>query len=220
MANSPEMKTGLLRLSYARDLFTARAIDDSRPDVKKFGCTLIGRKSDTATRQALEKLCLDTIVAEWGPKGVERLKNKTIKTPFFDGEGPEARYKGGPNVGDLHPGMGPDVWFIRVSANPDRPPAIRWKNPNLQETEKYPDGVYSGCWGKAVVNAFTTDHPKGGQRVSLGISMFQKLQEGELLGGAGGGPVDAEKYYETVADEGPAPESTKQGAGAASLFSD
>lgn len=220
MASSVEIKTGLCRASYVRDLFTARAQDEKQPDRKKFGGTLIFKKTDTASRQALEKICVEAITAEWGPKGIEQLKNKIIKSPFFDGEGPQARFQKGEKAGELHPGMGPDIWFVRVSANPDRPPAMRWKDPNRQEVEKFPDGIYSGCYGKGVVNAFTSDHPTGGRRVSLGISMFQKLQEGELLGGAGGGPVDAEKYYETIADDGPAPDATKTGAGAGGLFND
>lgn len=218
MASSQETKVGLCRASYVRDMFTARAQDAKQPDRKKFGGTFIFKKTDTASRKALEAICVEAITAEWGPKGVEHLKNKLIKSPFFDGESSEARYKTGEKAGELHPGMGPDVWFVRVSANPDRPPAMRWKDPNKQEMEKYPDGIYSGCWGKVVLNAFTSNHETGGRRVSLGLVMFQKFEEGELLGGAGGAPVDAEKYYETVADDGPAPDSTKSGAGAAGLF--
>ena len=217
MASSTEIKTGLCRLSYARDLFTARAVDPKKPDYKIFGCTLIFPKSDKVSRAALETLALDTIKAEWGDKGVKWLTDKIIKTPFFAGDGAEARYKSGEKAGELNPGMGPDVWFIRVSAQPDRPPAVRWKDPNRQEVEKFPDGVYSGCYGKAVVNAFTSDHPQGGKRLSFGIAMFQKHSEGELLGGAAGS-IDTDKYYETIADDGPAPDATKEGAGAGGLF--
>lgn len=218
MASSAELKTTLCRLSYARDLFTPRAVNDDSPDKKQFGCTLIWPKSDKAGRAALEALALETIKAEWGDKGVKWLQDKMIKTPFFDGAGPDARYKTGDRAGELNAGMGPDVWFIRVSAQTNRPPAVIWKNPNKQEKEEFPDGVYSGCYGKAVINAFTTDHPKGGKRLSFGIAMFQKLQEGELLGGASGGNVDPAKYYETIADDGPAPASTTSGAGASGLF--
>jgi hypothetical protein len=218
MASSAEIKTTLCRLSYARDLFTARAVNDSQPDKKQFGCTLIFPKSDKTGRAALEALALETIKAEWGDKGIKWLQDKLIKTPFFDGAGPDARYKNGDKAGELNPGMSPDVWFIRVSAQANRPPAVVWKNPNKQEKEEFPDGVYSGCYGKAVVNAFTTDHAQGGKRLSFGIAMFQKMQEGELLGGAGGGPVNPEKWHETIADDGPAPDSTRTGDGAGGLF--
>lgn len=209
MASSKEIKTTLCRLSFADGLFT---IKEGRI---KFGCTLVFPKSDTVGRAALESICMEAIKAEWGDKGVEQLKLKMIKTPFFDGDGVEARIKKGEKAGELYSGMGPDVWFVRVGANPDRPPAVRWKNPNIQETES---NVYSGCYGKGVVNAFTSDHETGGRRVSIGISMFQKTAEGERLGGSG--PIDPEKFYETIEDTGAAPDATKNGGGASSLFGD
>lgn len=214
MTSSAEIKTTMCRLSYARDLFTPRVVNENDTSKKKFGCTLIFQKSDKEGRAALEKLALETIKAEWGDKGVDWLSKKMIKTPFFDGVGPEAHNK---TTGELHGGMGPEVWFVRVSANEDRPPAVIWKNPNKQEKEAFPDGVYSGCYGKAVINAFTSDHPTGGKRVSFGIAMFQKMKEGEFLGGAGGG-IDPTKWAETIADDGPAPASTTSGAGAGGLF--
>lgn len=218
MASSVELKTTLCRLSYARDLFTPRAVNSSQPDKKQFGCTLIWPKSDKVGRAALEALALETIKAEWGEKGIKWLQDKMIKTPFFDGVGPEARYKTGDRAGELNPGMGPDVWFIRVSAQANRPPRVCWKDVDKQEKEAYPDGVYSGCFGKAVLNAFTTNHDQGGKRLSFGIAMFQKLKEGELLGISGGKPIEPGSYYETIADDGPAPASTTSGAGAGGLF--
>jgi hypothetical protein len=46
--------------------------------------------------------------------------------------------------------------------------------------------------------------------------MFQKLQEGERLGGGGG--VDVTQWMETVPDDGAAPDATRSGAGAGGLF--
>ena len=226
MASTTEIKTTLCRLSYARDLFTARLVDEKKPDgKKKYGCTLIFLKSDTAGRAALEGLALDAIKAEWGERGVENLKKKIIKTPFFDGDGAEARYKLGERAGELHPGMGSDVWFIRVSANYAdydeqgkvkkilKPPRVWWTDKEVQVTE---DEAYSGCYGKAIVNAFTSNHPTGGLRVSFGILGFQKLKEGERL--STGGAINVDKWNETITDEGPAP--NVGGGGAASLFGD
>lgn len=223
MASTEAIKTTLCRLSYARDLFTPRLPDEKKPnDPKKYGCTLIFTKGDKEGRGALEALAVEAIKAEWGDKGLENLKKKIIKTPFFDGEGPEARYKTGERAGELHPGMGPDVWFIRVSANDTdkagkkvKPPRVWWKDKDVQETE---ENVYSGCYGKAILNAFTSNHPTGGLRVSFGIAGFQKLKEGERL--STGGPIDTDKWNETIEDDGPAPEATKTGAGAGGLFGD
>ena len=111
--------------------------------------------------------------------------------------------------------MGPDVFFIRPSANKDRPPAVWWKDPNKQEDETT---VYSGCYGKAILNCFAWHNDKSGDGVSFGIQGWQKHSEGERLGGAG--PIDKEKWSETIADEGEAPAETAGGKGAGGLFGD
>ena len=204
-ARSDDFKTPECRLSYARDLFKAREQknDDGSTRVK-YGCTLIFPKS---ALPVLENMVAKVIVDEWGEKGIARAKQGMIKSPFLAGDGKEARNK---TTGELHAGMGPDVFFIRPTANSDRPPQVRYKDPNLQETETT---VYSGCYGKAVVHFYAWHHDKSGDMVGCGISMFQKLRDGEHLGG---GPVEAEKWMESVPDEGPMPETA--GAGAGGLF--
>ena len=199
-----DFKTDECRLSYAFGLFKVQKNSSGR---ETYGCTLIFQKSAMPKLAEQVKAC---IIGEHGEKGLERAKAGLIKSPFLSGDGKEARNK---TTGDLHPGMGPDVFFIRPSANVDRPPAVRWKDPNRQETE---DTVYSGCYGKAVLNCFAWHNDQNGDGVSFGIQMFQKLREGERLGGSGG--VDPDKWMETVADEGPMPDSVKQGDGAAGLF--
>ena len=205
MARSEAFKTPLVRLSYAQSLYKPRAQQEGGK--LKFGCTLI---FDLKERAELEKIVAKVITDEWGPKGLEKAKAGLIKSPFLAGDGKEARNK---TSGELHPGMGADKFFIRVQANEDRPPWVRWKDPNNQETEST---VYSGCYGKAVVNAFAWDNPQNGCGVSFGIEGFQKLQEGERLGGSGG--QDPEKWVETIEDAGEAPAETKSGAGAQGLF--
>ena len=204
MARSADFKTPKCRLSFAQSLFKPRAQEEGK--AKKFGCTLIFPKSD---RPALEAKVAEVIKAEWGDKGIAMAKAGAIKSPFLAGDGKESRNK---QSGDLHPGMGPEVFFIRPSAGEDRPPFVIWKSPNKQETEAT---VYSGCYGKAVVNVFAWHNAQSGNGVSFGIQGFQKLEEGERLGG---GRADPEEYYETIEDAGEAPESTRTGAGAAGLF--
>ena len=204
-ARSADFKTPMCRLSFAQSLFKARAQEEGKP--KKFGCTLIFPKSD---RAALEAEIVKVIREEWGDKGLKMAREGAIKSPFLAGDGKEARNK---QTGELHPGMGSDVFFIRPQANEERPPFVIWKDPNTQETEA---NVYSGCYGKAVVNLFAWTNAQSGNGVSFGLQGFQKLKEGERLGG--GGPADPEKWAETIEDDGPAPESTRTGQGAAGLF--
>lgn len=203
MERSNDFKTPLCRVSFAGSLFKPRA--QQAGGVEKYGCTLIFQKN--VDKSPLENALKGVILAQWGEKGLERAKAGLIKSPFLDGAGKEARNK---STGDLHPGYGEDMFFIRVQSI--RAPIVRWKSENLPATE---EEIYSGCYGKAVLNAFAWTNAQNGDGVSFGIQMFQKLQEGERLGGGGG--IDPTSWMETVADAGPAPESTK-GSGAGGLF--
>lgn len=205
-ARSSDFKTELGRLSYAQTLFKAREPEGG--GTTKYGCTIIFPK---AYRKTLEEIVAAVIKEQWGPSGIERAKKGLIKSPFLAGDGKEAHSK---KTGELHPGLGSDVFFIRPTANEDRPPRIWYRDPNKQETQEV---VYSGCYGKAILTAFAWN-AQSGDGVSFGIHGFQKLQDGERLGGSGG--IDPEKWNETIADEGPVPETAKSGGGAASLFGD
>lgn len=212
-ARSDEFKAPRSRVSYAQDLFTPRdkTDDAGKPTGKQsYGCTLIYEKS--VDRSAMEKAVEDVVMAEWGEKGIERFKKKLIKSPFIDGESKSAHNK----AGELNPGMGPDVFFVRVTANQE--PVVRYKSANIPaKLGNGPDEIKSGDYGFAVLNAYAWNSATGGDGVSFGISYFQKTEAGESLGGTGGG-VDVNKYYEKVADTGAAPEETKSGAGAGGLF--
>ncbi len=199
-ARSEDFKTPPCRLSFAQQLFKARAQDGGKP---KYGCTLIFTKEH---RAALEQQVAKVITDQWGPAGIEKAKNGLIKSPFLAGDGKEARNK---QTGELHPGMGPDVFFIRTQANEDRPPVVRYKDPNIPATA---EEVYSGCYGFAVVNAFAWSNPQNGDGVSFGISYFQKTRDGERIGGSG--QLDPEKWHEKIEDAGDAPDVGGGGAGA------
>lgn len=202
---SEDFKTPMCRLSYAFGLFKARAQEEGKRP--QFGCTLIFPKVGEAM-VILEKAVTEACEQEWPGKWRDMIASEIIRTPFLKGDGKQARNK---ESGELHPGMGPDVFFIRPNANEDRPPLVRFRSPNLQATE---EEAYSGCYGKAVLNAYAWLSPQGGRGISFGIQMFQKLQEGERLGG--GGPISADKWHEKIEDTGPAPQTGSQGAG--SLF--
>lgn len=200
MTRSADFKTPLCRLSYASGLFKPRS---QAGGPEKYSATLIFDKKDMPE---LAKVVKEVITAEWKEKGLDRAKQGLIKSPFLDGASKEARNK---ETGEISPGLGADKFFIRVTANIDRPPAVRWKDPNTQETE---NTVYSGCYGKAVLNCFAWNHPASGDGVSFGISFFQKIAEGEPLGGSG--PINPSQWMEVVADSGPLPETVGEGAGA------
>lgn len=203
---SKEFKTPNATLAFARDLFKPRTQDESK--APRYGCTLIFPKS--ATKAPFEAAIKEALEQEWPGAWQDMLKGGLIKTPFLSGDGKEARHK---ETGKLHPGMGPDVWFIRVQATEDRPPAIRWKSPTIPATRQE---VYSGCQVFAVLSAFTWDNKQNGKGVSFGVVYVQKVGEGTPLS-EGDGPVDPTKYFEKIADEGVAPEAQGDN-GAGGLF--
>jgi len=222
MYRTADFKTPICRVSYAQNLFKARKQGDGPTAKEKFGATLIFPKAAltekilqpqgayAGTLVSLEALVAEAITGEWGDKGLAKAKAGLIKSPFLAGDGKEARNK---ETGELHPGMGSDVFFIRTQANADRPPKVSSSaSAFLAATE---EDVYSGCYGFAVINAFAWSNPQNGDGVSFGISMFFKKSDGDRLGGSGNSNPDA--WTENV-ETSAAPETTKGGAGAGGLF--
>ena len=217
-ARSADFKTPDARLSFAQTLFKARASEQGGKE--KFGCTLIFPKAAMTEKTcktadgkmaSLQDIVAGVIVEQWGEKGLERAKAGLIKSPFLAGDGKEARNK---TTGELHPGMGPGVFFIRVSANADRRPQVSSTPAAMIPATE--DEVYSGCEGFAVLNCFAWNNPQNGDGVSFGIQMFFKKRDGERIGGGSSSP---DAWTETVEDHGAAPGETKTGAGAGGLFS-
>lgn len=181
--------------------------------VKEWGATFIYPNSTPKT--VFEKAILEACVnAKWGTEAeiVKLIGAGLIKSPFLKGDGKEARFKKGEKAGELQPGYGPDVWFIRT--NTRIAPPVRFKDPNIQATK---EEVYAGCYGFPVLNAYTWDTDSG-KGVTFGLQYFQKLRDGEKLFTGGGAAVDPNEFFEQIEDTGSAPDETKNGAGAGGLF--
>lgn len=211
---SENFKTPDCTLGFDRYLFEPeeRTSDDGVKS-KVYGATFIFPK--TVSKSDFEKAIIDACIsAGWGDqaKVVGMIKAKLIKSPFIEGDGKEAHNK---KTGDLHPGMGPDVWFIRAGTRVEGGPTVRWKDPNIPASKK---DVYAGCTVFAVLNAYTWDNPKNGKGVSFGLQYVQKRADGDRHYTGGATAADANKYYEKIEDTGAAPDSTTNGAGAGGLF--
>lgn len=197
MYRTETFQTGLMRISYAFGLFKAREYqNDNGAKTSKFGCTLIAPIADAGVWDELQGRIVEAVQGEWGEKGLDALKSGLIKTPFLAGDGPEARNK---ETGELHPGMGADVRFIRVQANEDRRPAV--VSPNLTPLLKEED-LPSGSWGHAALTAYAWAHDATRRRgVSLGIEAFQlvKKAEGDEILGGSGKRVDPKTFFKPVA---------------------
>lgn len=180
----------LCRLSYADGLFKPRSVNGSEP---KYSATLIFEKKELPFYIDLVK---KVARAAWPNNGEERLRTGLIKSPLLMGDGKEARNK---ESGELTAGMGADVFFIRPGANTDNPPKIHSfaSGPHAQANQSE---VYSGCYGYAVLSLFPWNHPMSGDGISFGIQMFQKVRDGDSLGGRA--PVDSEKWFVPDVEEG------------------
>ena len=206
MARSEDFKTPVCRLAFSQGLFKPRSAAEGAP--KKFSSTLI---FENKWKPQLEKVIAEVIVEQWGEKGLVRAKAGGIKNPILAGDGKEARSK---QDGELHPGFGPGLFFIRCTAPEDRKPVVLWNSKEMQATQ---EEVYSGCYGLAVVNCWAWNHPSSGDGVSFGIRMFQKTREGEPIGGVS--PLDVDKWFEHVdGDEGLNAAAADKSGGASSLF--
>lgn len=203
-SRSEDVKTGLVRLAFTQDLFKPKTNDKG---VESWGCTMLVPKGDD--KSALEAAALEAAKAEWGDKAVEWIKNGVIKSPFLDGDGPQGVSK---KTGERHVGFAGN-WFIRPTSGKDyRPKLVNQRRLPIDSQ----DELYSGCYGYAVVNAYTWENDKNGKGISFGISAIQKAKDGERLGGGGG--VNPDDYFEAIEDEGAAPAETKTGQGAGGLF--
>ncbi|NKD45366.1 DUF2815 family protein [Haematospirillum jordaniae] len=205
MARSEDIKTKLARLAFTQSLFKPQERDNGK---KQFGCSLLFPKSEDLS--ALQNAALKAATDEWGEKAVQWIKDGIIHSPFLDGDGPQGLNK---KTGERHAGFAGHR-FIRVISGEDYPPKLFNKavRPISSQEE-----LYSGCYGFAVVNAFTWENKEKGKGISFGVSMIQVAKDGEKLGGGGG--ASPEHFFNTIEDEGEAPAETKDGKGAAGLFS-
>ena len=201
------------RISYSQYCFEPNTKENGGKQYQ--GTFLIPKSMDKST---LDKMVLDTLVEEWGGRMggqagiIDAIKNGVIKSPFLDGDGKQGRDKDGkPKDGY------PDHWFLRATSGEDYPPKMLVSQRGAVVPATKSD-IKSGDHGFPVLNVYTWDNVKNGKGASFGFSMFMKSRDGESIGGGAGVPTDPDKYFEPVQDEGPAPDETKGGDGAAGLF--
>lgn len=208
MARASDIKTPLATVAFTNGLFDGQI--DEKTKKKSWTASLLWPKS--VSLDELKANAVEAAVAEWGDKAIGWIKDGTIKSPFLDGDGKQGKSK---KTGEPHAGF-PGNTFVRVKSGEDyRPKLVNKKVLPIASKDELP----SGSKVFAVVNAFTWENAEQGKGITFGISMMQvvKVAEGdEVLGGGGGGNPD--DHFEAIPDEGDAPASVKNGAGASGLF--
>lgn len=203
-ARSQDVKTPIAIAAFAHNLFELN-------NRNKFGLSLLWKKGTDL--KVLHDAAQEAAVGQWGDKVANMVKNGILKSPFLDGDGPQAVNK---ETSERYKGFAGHT-FIRCVSGPDNKPVVvdRRRNPIVAKAD-----IPSGSQVFAVVNAFAWENEEGGKGVSFGISLVQmvkKAEGDEVLGGGGGAP-NPDKFFEVIEDEGDAPASTKTGDGAAGLF--
>ena len=196
-----DIKTPQATIAFAHNLFEPQERDNGK---KGYGATLLFKKG-AADLSALQKAALAAATTKWGDKAVQWIKDGVVKSPFLDGDGPQAVSK---KTGDRHVGFA-GTTFIRISSGEDYKPKVfdRRRNPVLDKAD-----VPSGSQVVAVVNPYAWEHPQNGKGISFGVSLVQvvKTAEGDEILGGGGGP-DPDKWLEKLDDEGSAPKGDASG---------
>jgi len=159
-----QVVTGEVRLSFV-NLFKARAMNEG--DTPAYGSMVLIPKGDKATvarfNAAIEVAKKAGKDSKFGGKIPANLK-----TPLRDGD---EEYPDDPNFAAM--------WFFNAK-NHRRPIVVDRSKSPLTEDD---DEIYSGVYGKVVVNLYAYDVRSKG--IAAGFEAFQKTRDGERLGGGG-----------------------------------
>jgi hypothetical protein len=199
-SRTADFRSPLVRFSRM-NVFKPRA-NKKDPTKLKFEANLIIPKDGDLSE--IKAAIIEAAVAEWGEKARESLKKGTIKNPILDGDGPQGMNK---TTEEQYPEL-EGMWFIRTASNLQPKLYNKKVKPAIEGTD-----LYSGCYGYAVIHAYTWDNAENGKGVSIGLSMCQMVKDGEKLGGR---EADPDQFFKNEA--GDAPEETQGGDGASALF--
>jgi hypothetical protein len=170
-------------------LLEARATNKKQPNDKKYSVTLIFKKGEGV--ENLKKAVEDLIAAKW-PKGTKRPK---LKLPFRDGKDYEE--KEGYEEGDIF------LQFARKESfgEPNDKDGFPVVGPQKDKaTGKFKHltkkDIYPGMIGVVITKPYYwhNDEAQIKDGISFGLEGFQKVKEGERLGGHD--PVTAEDEFE------------------------
>lgn len=169
-----QIATGKVRFSFCH-LFTPQVFGDGDGKAK-YGVTLLIPKTDKATLAKI-KAATEAAKAAFIAKNPGKKLPANLPSTLWDGDG---QRQSGEDFGPECKGC----YVMTVNSN--NPPVIvdSMKNPITDPKE-----LYSGCYGRAVLNFFIYDY-MGKKGVSAGLNGVMKLHDGEPL--AGGAVTDAD----------------------------
>ncbi|MBC8580173.1 DUF2815 family protein [Zhenhengia yiwuensis] len=157
-----QVTTGKIRMSYVV-LDKPRAVVEGQEP--KFSMSILIPKTDKKTlgeiKAVLEEVKQAAVKDKWGGK-----MPSNLRTPLKDGD--EERPDDAVYAGH---------YFINATAK-TRPLVLDYDKQEVMDLSE----VYSGCYGKAVINFYAYAAP-GNKGIACGLLGVQKLYDGEPLGG-------------------------------------
>jgi hypothetical protein len=164
----PEMRgetnvvTGLCRIAFAHLLEAGETLNEGE---FKYSCVLLFEPSDP-TLPLLRKAAAAAAKRKWTDK-LPQLQS-SLRNPIRDGN--EKEYQG--FAGHV---------YVSCSAK-NRPGVVDAALKKITSDSPDADGIYSGCWVRADINAFAYEQ-KGNRGVSFGLNNVQKLGDDEPFSG-------------------------------------
>lgn len=114
----------------------------------------------------LEKAARAAAVEKFGDRAKEMVKSPGFRWPLRDGAEKASK-----------PGFGPGTKFFNAKTK-FKPPVIDKMHNDILDSGE----VYAGCLGRASIRFFGYDQ-KGNRGVGVSLNAFQKVADGERLGG-------------------------------------
>lgn len=199
-AKRKSVRTCKVRLSYV-NLFELHETESKKKDGSpkmQYDCAFILPKAESVTdptykaevaktKSDLLALCHAAAVAKWGvdiPKG--------LVNPIKDGDGTKV------NTGEPYAEEYRGCWHFNAQSGEKYKPVVvlNERDPATGNWKRgEPSQVYSGCYGRVVVEAYAWEfrNKQGAiqkRGVSFNVLTVQKLEDGEMLGGASANPED------------------------------
>lgn len=161
-----QITTGKVRLSYVTLVEPKASAEGGTP---KFSVTLLIPKSDTATMAKI-KDAIEEAKTVYATKNPGKKLPSNLKTTIHDGDGEKV------NGGEY----GPECrgCYVMTASSNNRPVVV-----DAQKLPLDPAAVYSGCYGRAIVNFYVYD-TNGNKGVSAGLNGVMFLTDGEPLAGS------------------------------------
>lgn len=163
---STKITTGKVRFSYV-NVFEPKATQNGQ---EKYSITLLIPKSDTFTLNLIQG-AIKEAKEQYLEKGKGKQLPSNLKHTIHDGDGER------PNGGEF--GAECKGHFVMTVSSNTMPVIIDAQKKIITD----PKEVYSGCYGRAIINFFVYD-TQGSKGVSAGLQAIMKLHDGEPLSGA------------------------------------